>query len=274
MSKSKLSRDEATEYSKNIGQVATGNYGLIDFAIHTLGVPQALGISPDEWIQELGGYVRWNIDQRRQAVKELTEAGRTSSEIGAVLGIGETTVKEDKAAIRVSEVVDAPSRAADDEDFPGQRPGEEVVDAVRRLLDRGKSQAETAALLGISTPKLRRLIGRDTSPSSKLQRAQAEKTANQPSEAERKAAEADAEENIRQPTMQALGGLRSPAPDVRQAIEDVRWFINEGVEITDYAEVVDLVKQLINELIVYGATHNLDVSSLEEARSKLHEEEQ
>jgi hypothetical protein len=57
-----------------------------------LGVPQALGLTVEEWVQErLGGYVRLSIPERRAAVAELM----SSREVSAVLGVGATTVKRD-----------------------------------------------------------------------------------------------------------------------------------------------------------------------------------
>jgi hypothetical protein len=47
--------------------------------------------------QRLGGYIRLSIEERREAVAELTEGeGLSNREAAEVLGIGEATVRRDK----------------------------------------------------------------------------------------------------------------------------------------------------------------------------------
>lgn len=106
-----LTREEAEEYTKNMGQLTTANYGLVDFAIHTLGVPKALGMTPDDWVQEkLGGYVRRSVDQRQEAVRELSGEQspggyyeRSAKEVAETLGISPATVERDRTVIEAQQ---------------------------------------------------------------------------------------------------------------------------------------------------------------------------
>ena len=60
------------------------------------GIPKALGLSVDDWVQKrLGGYVRLSISERRDAAKELMGEGLTTREAAAVLGVSHTTVVDD-----------------------------------------------------------------------------------------------------------------------------------------------------------------------------------
>jgi transposase len=46
----------------------------------------------------LGGYVRLSMSDRREAVKELANDGHSNREIATVIGVDESTVREDKRA--------------------------------------------------------------------------------------------------------------------------------------------------------------------------------
>jgi hypothetical protein len=64
-----------------------------------MGVPEALGLTTEEWVEErLGGYVRLNIPERREAVTELSEEGLSNVAVAEVLGVGEATVRRDRAS--------------------------------------------------------------------------------------------------------------------------------------------------------------------------------
>jgi hypothetical protein len=53
-----------------------------------LSVLDALGLSTEEWVRSrLGGYIRMSIEDRREAVKSLTDDGLSTREIGDVLGV-------------------------------------------------------------------------------------------------------------------------------------------------------------------------------------------
>jgi hypothetical protein len=91
-----MTPDDAEEYTQALGQVASGAWRQIALG-HRLGVPQALGLTIEQWVnQRLGGYVRYSIAARREAVAELTAAGKSTREIGAVLGVDHKTVVNDR----------------------------------------------------------------------------------------------------------------------------------------------------------------------------------
>jgi hypothetical protein len=96
-----MNREDAEEYTQALGQVAAGSFRQVALGMR-LGVPQALGLSMPEWVNErLGGYVKLSIPTRRAAAKELTApeeeggmglSGRTAA---VVLGVDEGTVRND-----------------------------------------------------------------------------------------------------------------------------------------------------------------------------------
>jgi len=69
-----IERSDAEEYTQALAQVFSGGWRLI-FHAHKQGIPAALGLTTDDWVRErLGGFVRLSLDERREAVAELTEA--------------------------------------------------------------------------------------------------------------------------------------------------------------------------------------------------------
>jgi hypothetical protein len=94
-----ITADDAEEYTQALGQVMAGGWRQRELAWR-LGVPQALGMSLQQWTAErLGGYVRQSIPERREAVAELTEDGLTTREIGEVLGVDHKTVVGDRRSL-------------------------------------------------------------------------------------------------------------------------------------------------------------------------------
>jgi hypothetical protein len=83
-----------------------------------LGVPQALGLSLEDWVTtRLGGYVKLSIADRREAVRNLTDEGHSTRDIGGILGVDHSTVVRDGA--------NAPGSAHQPRDHkrPGDRDG-------------------------------------------------------------------------------------------------------------------------------------------------------
>ena len=75
-----MKSEHAQEFTEGLGQVLAGAVRLADVA-QQLGVPKALGLTPEEWTQRrLAGHVRLSIPERRQVVTELTEKGHSSRE--------------------------------------------------------------------------------------------------------------------------------------------------------------------------------------------------
>lgn len=91
-----MNEQDAKEYTESLGQITAGAWRQIALAAR-LGVPAALGLSTREWVdQRLGGYVRLSIPERREAVAELSAEGRSTREIGDVLGVDHKTVVTDR----------------------------------------------------------------------------------------------------------------------------------------------------------------------------------
>jgi hypothetical protein len=87
---------DAEEYTQALGQVVSGGWRQIHLG-QRLGVPDALGLSVQEWVtQRLGGYVQLGIPDRRHAVIELAAEGLPNTQIAAVLGVGEATIRRDR----------------------------------------------------------------------------------------------------------------------------------------------------------------------------------
>jgi phage N-6-adenine-methyltransferase len=123
-----VSAETAQEFTEALGQVLAGAVRLTDVA-HDVGVPQALGLTSQEWAERrLAGHVRLSIPERRQVVAELTENGFSKPEIAEALGVDESTVARDR---RVSddtpetpevEAATAPPAVSDDTPRPTADP--------------------------------------------------------------------------------------------------------------------------------------------------------
>jgi phage N-6-adenine-methyltransferase len=105
--------EDAEEYTQALGQVVAGGYRQVALG-ERLGVPEALGLSTREWVeQRLGGYVRMSIPERREAVAELTAEGMTQREVADILGVSHKTVDRDLEPVSF-DTKDEPERAPDD----------------------------------------------------------------------------------------------------------------------------------------------------------------
>lgn len=91
-----MNAGDAEEYTQALGQVVAGGWRQVALG-ERLGVPEALGLSTRDWVEDrLGGYVRLSIPDRREAVAELTEEGMSTRDIGDVLGVDQKTVSNDR----------------------------------------------------------------------------------------------------------------------------------------------------------------------------------
>jgi hypothetical protein len=108
-----VNKHDAEEYTQSLGQIVSGSWRQVALA-QRLGVPQALGLSVEDWVQQrLGGYIRMSIPERREAVKELIssndgEKRLTNQEIGEILGVSEPTVRRDSSYDEAPETSDEP----------------------------------------------------------------------------------------------------------------------------------------------------------------------
>src|SRR5215831_7595697 len=103
-----MRRDDAEEYTQALGQVVAGGWRQIALG-EKLGVPNALGLSTRDWVeQRLGGYIKLSIAERHGAVSELITDGRTQQQIADVLGVSQPTVSND-----VSKLIKPPVEPVD-----------------------------------------------------------------------------------------------------------------------------------------------------------------
>ena len=90
-----MNAEEAEEYTQALGQVVSGSWRYIALA-KKLGVPKALGLTVREWVEvKLGGYVKTNAAERKEAALELKANGLNNVEVGGILGCDESTVRAD-----------------------------------------------------------------------------------------------------------------------------------------------------------------------------------
>lgn len=94
MAETILTPEDAEEYTQSLEQVAAGAWRQIALGIR-MRVPEALGLSRDDWGKRLGNRVRLPVEERQQAVAELQAEGMNNSEIADALGVDETTVRRD-----------------------------------------------------------------------------------------------------------------------------------------------------------------------------------
>ncbi len=90
-----LSETQAREFTAGLGTVLKGSWQLIKTA-KEMGVPEALGLTTEEWVREkLGGYTKLPKEERQAAALELKEEGYSTRDSAEVLGIDHSTVAKD-----------------------------------------------------------------------------------------------------------------------------------------------------------------------------------
>ena len=136
---------DAEEYTQALGQVCAGGYRQVALG-ERLGVPKALGLTTEEWVEDrLGGYVRLSIPERRQAVAELSEEGMSTREIGDVLGVDHSTVVRDAGANAPDEPEDEPEDWDEPEESGADAPlAPEDTDLGKQVLEMPKAKQRAA----------------------------------------------------------------------------------------------------------------------------------
>jgi N6-adenosine-specific RNA methylase IME4 len=143
----RINRDVAEEYTQSLSQIAAGTWRQIALA-KRLGVPQALGLTVEEWVHDrLGGYVKMAAAERIPAAIELKADGQSNREIAAVLGVDESTVREDLRAGNPahSEKKASATNGRDDEAAGNPAPLDAVAalaaeETIRRQVERSAKQ--------------------------------------------------------------------------------------------------------------------------------------
>lgn len=96
-----MNAQDAEEFTQALGQIVGGSWRQISLA-KRLGVPKALGLSVDEWVNKrLGGYIRLSVEDRRKAAAELTAEGESTRAIAEAIGTSHQTVMRDLAGPNV-----------------------------------------------------------------------------------------------------------------------------------------------------------------------------
>lgn len=99
MTEGRLTAAEAEEFTESLAQITTGSWRQISLAVQ-LGIPATLGLSTREWVeQRIGGYVRLALEERREAVVELTANGHSIREAGDILGVSKSAVQRDQEPV-------------------------------------------------------------------------------------------------------------------------------------------------------------------------------
>jgi phage N-6-adenine-methyltransferase len=117
----RLKHRDAEEYTDALGQVVAGAVRLTDLA-QDLGVPQALGMTLEEWTQRrLAGAVRLSINERKQVVEANPD--KSSRELGKALGVDHATVLNDRKTLAGETSPaepDEPAQQAESKDAVGE----------------------------------------------------------------------------------------------------------------------------------------------------------
>ena len=138
-----MKKEDAEEFTQSLGQIVGGSWRQIALA-KRLGVPQALGLGVDEWVNKrLGGYIKMTIEDRRKAAGELATEGDSSRAIGEVLGVDHVTVLND---LRDGENSPDETRPASEiSDLGGSGGENSPLDAVAALAASDKTKATARA---------------------------------------------------------------------------------------------------------------------------------
>lgn len=133
-----MKKEDAEEFTQSLGQIVGGSWRQIAWAKRQ-GVPQALGLTVEEWVtKRLGGYVKLAVDERRKAVADLSAEGESTREIAEVIGTSAETVRRDLLATNVADApedndVNATNVAPDPEPAADKRKAGE--DARKAILE-------------------------------------------------------------------------------------------------------------------------------------------
>jgi phage N-6-adenine-methyltransferase len=87
---------DAEEYTQALSLTGAGWWRQIALA-KRLGVHKALGLSVEQWVKEkLGGYVKLDVAERKQAALELKANGYSNREAAQILGVDPKTLRNDR----------------------------------------------------------------------------------------------------------------------------------------------------------------------------------
>ena len=144
------------------------------------------------WVDSIGGYVRTSVETRREAVREMTEEGKSRVQIATFLGISEATVADDRkylsAALQARELNSGQTESSPAAAARDTKVEKWSKEEIRALIDEGKTDAEIAVITGLAVDKIRLHYHRpheEEQAQAELARIKAKKDA-ETSEADRK----------------------------------------------------------------------------------------
>jgi hypothetical protein len=92
-----MERVHAEEFTQSLQQIGEGWYRQVALGFR-LGIPEALGLGRREWADRFGHTLR-SVEQRREAVAELSADGFSNRAIADALGVHHDTIDKDKLAL-------------------------------------------------------------------------------------------------------------------------------------------------------------------------------
>lgn len=97
-----MKREDAEEFTQSLGQIGEGWWRQAALGIR-LGIPKLLGYAgpdgPRRWMRErVSAHTRIASEEQERAILELTKEDMSQREIGAALGISDTTVQRAQSA--------------------------------------------------------------------------------------------------------------------------------------------------------------------------------
>jgi len=138
-----MNRDDAEEFTQGLAQIVAGSWRQVALA-KKLSVPKALGLTVEEWVNgRLGGYIRYSIAERREAVMELATQGESNRSIAQIVGIDESTVRDDRRAGNPARAGQEAQEISGHDDKGAGNPA--PIDAVAALAADEKIRAAAAA---------------------------------------------------------------------------------------------------------------------------------
>jgi hypothetical protein len=161
-----LERAEAEEYTQSLAQIWSGSWRQVLWADKN-GIPQALGLTTDEWVtSRLGGYIRLGVSERREAARELTASpddgghGLSQRQAAAVLGVSQGTVWSDLADQNLSEASEEPQvsevlEPSADQNYSSAGAEPQASEELEELADADASpaDAELDGVPGVNYPR-------------------------------------------------------------------------------------------------------------------------
>ena len=110
--------EQAEEFTEALGQVLGGAVRLAEWAPQ-VGIPEALGLTAEEWAQrKLTGRVKLSIEERRRVVEANPDP--STRELGEALGVDQKTIVNDRREIKGEEFSSPPSDEAEENSSPTQ----------------------------------------------------------------------------------------------------------------------------------------------------------